>query len=82
DKIVMGKLRERVGGRMRFFISGGAALPRHVAEFYMGTGLTVLQGYGLTETCGGTCVNHPDRNKYWTVGETLGMDIKIAEDGE
>jgi len=82
DKVVMGKLRERVGGRMRFFISGGAALPRHVAEFYMGTGLTVLQGYGLTETCGGTCINHPDRNKYWTVGESLGMDIKIAEDGE
>lgn len=82
DKIVMGKLRERVGGRMRFFVSGGAALPPHVAEFYMGTGLTVLQGYGLTETSGGTCVNHPDRNKYWTVGEPLGMEIKIAEDGE
>jgi len=82
DKIVMSKLRERVGGRMRLFISGGAALPRHVAEFYLGTGLTVLQGYGLTETCGGTCVNHPDRNKYWTVGESLGMDIKIADDGE
>jgi long-chain acyl-CoA synthetase len=82
DKIVMSKLRERVGGRMRLFISGGAALPKHLAEFYIGAGLTVLQGYGLTETTGGTCVNHPDRNKYWTVGESLGMDIKIAEDGE
>ncbi len=82
DKVVMGKLRERMGGRMRYFVSGGAALPRHVAEFYMGSGLTVLQGYGLTETCGGTCINHPDRNKYWTVGESIGMDIKIAEDGE
>jgi long-chain acyl-CoA synthetase len=82
DRIVMAKLREKVGGRMRFFVSGGAALPVHVAEFYMGTGLTVLQGYGLTETGGGTCINHPDRNKYWTVGESLGMDIKIAEDGE
>lgn len=82
DKIVMSKLRERVGGKMRLFISGGAALPKHLAEFYIGAGLTVLQGYGLTETTGGTCVNHPDRNKYWTVGESLGMDIKIAEDGE
>ena len=82
DKLVTSKLRERVGGRMRFFISGGAALPKHLAEFYIGAGLTVLQGYGLTETSGGTCVNHPDRNKYWTVGESLGMEIKIAEDGE
>lgn len=82
DKIVMGKLRERVGGRMRFFVSGGAALAPAVAEFYMGTGLNVLQGYGLTETSGGTCVNHPHRNKYWTVGEALGVEIKIAEDGE
>ncbi|MDR3690376.1 MAG: long-chain fatty acid--CoA ligase [Fimbriimonas sp.] len=82
DRIVMYKLRERLGGRMRYFVSGGAALPQNVAEFYMGAGLTVLQGYGLTETCGGTCVNHPDRNQYWTVGESLGMDIKIADDGE
>jgi len=82
DKIVMSKLRERLGGRMRLFVSGGAALPKHVAEFYLGAGLTVLQGYGLTETSGGTCINHPDRNKYWTVGESLGMEIKIAPDGE
>ena len=82
DKIVMSKIRERLGGRMRFFVSGGAALPKHVAEFFIGAGLTVLQGYGLTETTGGTCVNHPDRNKYWTVGESLGMDLKIASDGE
>jgi long-chain acyl-CoA synthetase len=42
----------------------------------------VLQGWGLTETAAGTTLNHPDRNKYWTVGETMGMDIKIADDGE
>ncbi|AIE85041.1 AMP-dependent synthetase/ligase [Fimbriimonas ginsengisoli] len=82
DHLVMGKLREKVGGRMRFFVSGGAALAPRVAEFYMGTGLTVLQGYGLTETAGGTCINHPDRNKYWTVGEPLDVEIRIAEDGE
>ncbi|MGV3618733.1 MAG: AMP-dependent synthetase/ligase [Fimbriimonas sp.] len=82
DKLVMGKLRERVGGRMRYFVSGGAALAPHVAEFYMGTGLTVLQGYGLTETAGGSVVNHPERNRYWTVGEPLDMEIDIAADGE
>lgn len=82
DKLVASKLRTRVGGRLRYFASGGAALPPAVAEFYIAFGLTVLQGYGLTETTGGTCVNHPERNKYWTVGEPLGMEIKIAEDGE
>ncbi|HSI71856.1 MAG TPA: long-chain fatty acid--CoA ligase, partial [Fimbriimonas sp.] len=82
DKLVMSKIRDRVGGRLRFFVSGGAALPRHVAEFLMATRLGVLQGFGLTETAGGTCINHPDRNKYWTVGEPLDMDIRIAEDGE
>lgn len=82
DKLVGKKLREKVGGRLRFFVSGGAALAPHVAEFYMAMGLTVLQGYGLTETTGGSCVNHPDRNKYWTAGESLGMEIRIADDGE
>lgn len=82
DKIVGAKLRARFGGRMRYFVSGGAALPGHVAKFYGSFGLTVLQGWGLTETTGGTTINHPARNKYWTVGETLGMEIKIAEDGE
>ena len=82
DKVVMTKIRERLGGRIRFFVSGGAALPKHVAEFFIGAGLCVLQGYGLTETTGGTCINHPDRNKYWTVGESLGMEIMIAADGE
>lgn len=82
DKIVMGKLREKVGGRLRYFVSGGAALAPHVAEFYMGSGLEVLQGYGLTETAGGSCVNHPGRNRYWTVGEPLDMEIKLASDGE
>jgi long-chain acyl-CoA synthetase len=82
DKVVMAKIRERLGGRMRYFVSGGAALPKHVAEFFVGAGLCVLQGYGLTETTGGTCVNHPDRNKYWTVGESLGMELMIAADGE
>lgn len=82
DKVVGSKLRARFGGRMRYFVSGGAALPGHVAKFYGAFGLEILQGWGLTETTGGTTVNHPLRNQYWTVGETLGMEIKIAEDGE
>ena len=82
DKLVGEKIRKKVGGRLRFFVSGGAALPPHVARFYFAFGLPVLQGYGLTETCGGSFLNHPDRNKYWTVGEPLGMECKIAEDGE
>ncbi|MBS1726075.1 MAG: long-chain fatty acid--CoA ligase [Armatimonadetes bacterium] len=82
DKVVGAKIRERLGGRMRMVISGGAALPQHVAEFYMALGLNILQGYGLTETTGGSCVNHPKRNKYWTVGEPIGVELKIAEDGE
>ena len=82
DGLVGAKIRQRLGGRLKMVISGGAALPRHVAEFYMALGLNILQGYGLTETTGGSCVNHPQRNKYWTVGEPIGVELKIAEDGE
>jgi len=83
DKLVGKKIRERLGGKLRFFAAGGAALPGHVAEFYGAFGLKVLQGYGLTETYSGVCVNHPDRNRYDTVGEVFpGVEIKIAEDGE
>jgi long-chain acyl-CoA synthetase len=82
DKVVMAKARERTGGALRFFVSGGAALAPSVAEFYFGLGLTVLQGYGLTETCGGTVVNRPRNNRYWTVGEPLEMDVRLAADGE
>ena len=82
DKIVGTKIRARLGGKMRLVVSGGAALPKHVAEFYLALGLTVLQGYGLTETTGGSVVNHPKRNKYWTVGEPVGVALKLAHDGE
>lgn len=82
DRIVLEKVRARTGGRMRYFVSGGAALPTHVAEFYMALGLDVLQGYGLTETTGPCAVNRPDFNDYRTVGQPLGAEIRIAEDGE
>ncbi|MCU0317530.1 MAG: long-chain fatty acid--CoA ligase [Fimbriimonadaceae bacterium] len=83
DKLVGAKIRERLGGRMRLLVAGGAALAPHVSEFYMAFNLTVCQGYGLTETCAASSVNHPERNKPWTVGEPLqGVEIKIAPDGE
>ncbi|HRJ27110.1 MAG TPA: long-chain fatty acid--CoA ligase [Fimbriimonadaceae bacterium] len=83
DKLVGAKIRARTGGRIRFFVSGGSALPQHIAEFYMAFRLLVLQGYGLTETCAITSVNHPDRSDYTTVGEVIeGVEVKIAPDGE
>ncbi len=83
DRLVGAKIRERLGGRMRMLVSGGAALPPTVADFYQAFGLTVLQGYGLTETTAATCVNHPDRNKPSTVGEPIpGIEVRLAEDGE
>jgi len=83
DSLVGKKIRARFGGCLRFFVSGGAALPRHVADFFFAFRLPILQGYGLTETYSGVCVNHPDRNRPDTVGEALdGVEVKIAPDGE
>lgn len=83
DSLVGKKIRARTGGRMRFFVSGGAALPAHVADFYGAFGFTVLQGYGLTETTAVTSVNRPDNNHPDTVGEPIpGIEVSIAGDGE
>jgi long-chain acyl-CoA synthetase len=84
DRLVGAKIRERLGGRMRLMASSGAALPRHVYDFYTGFGLTVLQGYGLTETTGAVAVNNPAKPiRGDTVGELLGgVECRIAEDGE
>jgi acyl-CoA synthetase (AMP-forming)/AMP-acid ligase II len=82
-KIVGKKVKERLGGRVRFLVSGGAAMPKAVAEFYLPLGITVLQGYGLTETTAVTSVNHPDNNRYETIGQLIpGIEAKIADDGE
>jgi long-chain acyl-CoA synthetase len=83
DKIVGKKLRDRIGGSVRFFVSGGAALPPHVNEFYNAFHLTVLQGYGLTETTAASNINRPWDNRPHTVGPPLeGVEEKIAPDGE
>ena len=59
DKLVFSKVRERFGGRVRFFISGAAALNRDIAEWFHAAGIVILEGYGLTETSAGSFVNHP-----------------------
>lgn len=83
DALVGKKIRARTGGRIKFFVSGGAALSPAVAEFFLAFRMNVLQGYGLTETMAATCVNHPDRNRPETVGEPIrGVELKIAQDGE
>lgn len=83
DEVVGEKVRARFGGRIRFFVSGGAALPLDLAEFYAAFGLKIIQGYGLTETAPVISLNHPDRNQADSVGEILhGIEVKIADDGE
>jgi long-chain acyl-CoA synthetase len=83
DRLVYGKLRAALGGRAPYAVSGGAALTERLCHFFRGIGVTVLEGYGLTETTAAATVNRPDRIKIGTVGQPLpGVSIQIAEDGE
>lgn len=83
DKLVFKKWREAVGGRMRFFVAGGAALSPDLAYIFAGAGITILQGYGLTETSPVVSFNRPDDNRIGTIGPAIpGVKVKIAQDGE
>ncbi|SER91487.1 long-chain acyl-CoA synthetase [Pedococcus cremeus] len=83
DRLVYGKLRAAMGGQVLYAVSGGAPLGTRLGHFFRGIGVTVLEGYGLTETTAPATVNIPERVKIGTVGPPLpGVGIRIADDGE
>ncbi len=83
EKLVYSRVREALGGRVRHAMSGGSAMNRRLGLFFAGAGVTVYEGYGLTETSAAATANPPERPRYGTVGMPVpGTSVHIAEDGE
>jgi long-chain acyl-CoA synthetase len=83
DRLVYARLRAALGGEVRNAVSGGAPLGERLAHFFRGIGLTILEGYGLTETSAAVTVNRPDDVRVGTVGQPLpGVTVRVADDGE
>ncbi|MFC5730730.1 MULTISPECIES: AMP-dependent synthetase/ligase [Nocardioides] len=83
DKLVFSKVRERFGGRVKFFISGSAALNAEIAEWFHAAGILILEGYGMTENAAGATVGHPQDYKIGTVGHAFpGTEVRIGENDE
>ena len=83
NKLIYSKVKARFGGKIKFFVSGGAPLSKHLAEFFAAVDITILEGYGLTETSPVLTVNSPTDLKFGYVGKPLfNVNIKIADDGE
>ncbi len=83
DRLVFSTIRERFGGRLRFFVSAAAALNRDVAQWFDAVGIVVLEGYGLTETAAASFINRPTAYRFGTVGWAFpDTEVKIADDGE
>jgi long-chain acyl-CoA synthetase len=83
DRLVYGKLRAALGGNVKYCVSGGAPLGARLGHFFRGIGVTILEGYGLTETSAGSTLNLPGQMKVGTVGRAIpGTSVRIAEDGE
>ncbi len=83
DKVVFHKLREKMGGKLRFFISGGAALSPDLGEFFDAMGIKIIEGYGLTESSPVIFANRVEEYKFGTVGKVFpGVEVKLAPDGE
>lgn len=82
DRLVFVKWREGIGGRLRYFVSGGAPLSPALSYSFLGAGIKILQGYGMTETCI-VCANRPEDNRVGSIGRPFeGIEVAIAEDGE
>ncbi|MCU0689765.1 MAG: long-chain fatty acid--CoA ligase, partial [Polyangiaceae bacterium] len=82
-RLVFKKLHDKLGGRVKYFVSAGAPLSREVAEFFHAAGLLILEGYGLTETTPALCLNRPNDYRFGTVGRPLSqVEVRLAQDGE